>query len=49
MQMIGNIVLLVEKPYFLSVGNPFSPGFPTGSSNPGLKIAIFSPGWNNRD
>jgi hypothetical protein len=28
---------------------PFNPGFPTGSKDPGLKMSIFSPGWNNRD
>ena len=28
---------------------PLSPGFPTGTMNPGLKMPIFSPGWNNRD
>ena len=27
------------------LGNPFSPGFPTGSTNPGLKGPSFSPGF----
>ena len=26
------------------LGNPFSPGFPTRSTNPGLKVPSFSPG-----
>lgn len=34
----------VEKPSLLLVGNPFNPGFLTGSKDPGLKINIFSPG-----
>ena len=28
------------------LGNPFSPGFPTGSTNPGLKGPSFSPGFS---
>ena len=27
----------------------FNPGFPTGTTLSGLKIADFSPGWHNRD
>ena len=33
-----------SKAFCSRLGNPFSPGFSTGSTNPGLKVPFFSPG-----
>ena len=37
---------LVQKRALLPIGKPFSPSFPTGSTNPGLKGPSFSPGFS---
>ena len=42
---IGIGIALVEKRAVLLILNPFSPGFGTRSTNPGLKGPSFSPGF----
>ena len=38
-------ISLVHKQAYSRLGNPFSPGFLTRSTNSGLKGPFFSPGW----
>jgi len=39
-----SVIHWCSKGFCSRLGNPFSPGFPTGSTNPGLKVPSFSPG-----
>ena len=42
-----SLLTLVQQGFCSRLRNPFSPGFSTGSTNPGLK-GTFSPGWKHQ-